>query len=56
MVLADALDLVADLAPDDIMANPALTCRGLVVVTSRCLMTGALRTLRPVPDPLADAA
>lgn len=56
MVLADALNLVADLTPDDIMATPALTCRGLVVVTGRCLMTGALRTVRPAPDPLADAA
>lgn len=56
MVLADTLDLVSELSPDDIVAHPALTCRGAVVITGRCLMTGALSALRPIRDPLTDAA
>lgn len=56
MVLARALNLMPDLSPDDVIAHPALTFRGLVVVTGRCPLTGALSALRPAPDPLADAS
>lgn len=46
MVLASALNLVSDLDPDDVVAHPALRCRGTVALTGRCLFSGELAPLR----------
>lgn len=56
MVLADIFNLIADLSPDEIIANPALTFRGDVVIGGPCLMTGAIARSLPRPDPFTGAA